>query len=90
MGKLRSLFTDLGRGRKVNQLLDVGNPASHPSIRQYLASIREEQGQARVTPTQATSFSMRKKIENSKDCPSSPKYPNTSRRTTLENETAIS
>lgn len=31
-GKLRSLFTDLGRGRKVTQLLDVGNQASHASI----------------------------------------------------------
>ncbi|CAH3178535.1 unnamed protein product, partial [Porites evermanni] len=33
IGKLRSLFTDLGRGRKVTELLDVGNPASHASFR---------------------------------------------------------
>ena len=61
MGKLRSLFTDLGRGGKVNELLDVGNPASHPSSRQYLACIREEQAQARVIPTQATPFFYEKK-----------------------------
>ena len=31
----------------------------------------------------------KKKIENSKDCPSSPRYPNASRRTTWENGIAI-
>lgn len=90
MSKLRSLFTDLGRGRKVNELLDVDNPASNPSIRQYLACIREEQAEARVTPTQATPFFYEKKDRKLKRFPSSPKYPNTSSRTTLENETAIS
>ena len=54
IGKLRSLFVDLGRGREWNELLGIGNPASHPSIKQYLTSIREEQAQARVTPKQAT------------------------------------
>ena len=61
IGKLRSLFTDLGRGRKANELLDVGAPASHPSIRQYLASIREERAEARVTPRQATPLFYQKK-----------------------------
>ena len=54
IGKLRSLFVDLGRGREWNELLGIGNPASHPSIKQYLSSIREEQALARVTPKQAT------------------------------------
>ena len=61
IGKLRSLFTDLGRGRKVTELLDVGNPASHASFRQHLASIREERAQARVTPRQAESLFYKKK-----------------------------
>lgn len=57
IGKLRSLFVDLGRRGDWNELLGVGNPASHPCIKQYLASIREEQAQARVTtPKQATPF----------------------------------
>ena len=31
IGKLRSMFVDLGRGREWNELLGIGNPASHPS-----------------------------------------------------------
>ena len=56
IGKLRSLFVDLRRGREWNELLGIGNPASHPTVRMYLTSIREEQAQARVTPKQATPF----------------------------------
>ena len=56
IGKLRSLFVELGRGRERNELLGIGNPASHPYVKQYLTSIREEQAQARVTPRQATPF----------------------------------
>ena len=54
IGKLHSLFVDLGRGREWNELLGIGNPALHPSIRQYLSCIHEEQAQVRVTPKQAT------------------------------------
>ena len=43
IGKLHSLFVDLGWGWELNELSGIGNPASHPSIRQYLTSIREEQ-----------------------------------------------
>lgn len=53
IGKLRSLFLESGRGGEWNDLLGVGNPASHHSVRQYLVLIREEQARARVTPKQA-------------------------------------
>ena len=56
IGKLRSLFVELGRGREWNEFLGIGNPASHPCVKQDLTSIREEQAQARVTPRQATPF----------------------------------
>ena len=58
--KLRSLFVDLRRGREWNELSGIGNPASHPSIRKYLTSIRTEQAQARVIPKQATPISFDK------------------------------
>lgn len=53
IGKLRSLFTDIGRGGDWNELLGVGNPASHKSVKQYLKLVQEEQAIARVFPTQA-------------------------------------
>ena len=56
IGKLLSLFVELRRGREWNELLGNGNPASHPCVKQYLTSIREEQAQARVTPRQTTPF----------------------------------
>ena len=43
IGKLRSMFGDLGRGGEWNDLLGVANPASHPNIKRYLIAIREEQ-----------------------------------------------
>jgi len=45
IGKLLSLFVNRGRGPEWNELFGFGNPASHPTIRQYLSSIREEQAQ---------------------------------------------
>ena len=56
IGKLRSIFIDAGRGDSWNNLLGIGNPAAHPSVRSYLRSIREEQAQARVEPKQAVPF----------------------------------
>lgn len=53
IGKLRSLFTDMGRGGEWNELLGVGNPAAHKRVKQYLLEVREEQASARVTPKQA-------------------------------------
>lgn len=54
IGKLRSLFIDVGRGGEWNNLLGIGNPASHKSVKQYLKLVQEEQAVARVTPKQAT------------------------------------
>ena len=53
IGKLRSLFIDLGRGGEWNELLGIGNPASHKSIKQYLKLVQEEQAMARIRPRQA-------------------------------------
>lgn len=53
IGKLRSIFIAAGRGDSWNNILGVGNPAAHPTVKTYLISIQEEQAQARVTPKQA-------------------------------------
>ena len=53
IGKLRLLFVESCRGSEWNDLLDIGNPASHHSVKQYLVLIREEQARARITPKQA-------------------------------------
>ena len=53
IGKLRSLFVESGRGGEWNDLLGIGNPASHHSVKQYLVLIREEQARATITPKQA-------------------------------------
>ena len=58
IGKLRSLFVESGRGVEWNDLLGIGNPASHHSVKQCLVLIREEQARARITPKQAVSFSI--------------------------------
>ena len=39
IGKLRSMFVDLGRGGEWNDLLGVGNPVSHPNVKRYLIAI---------------------------------------------------
>ena len=55
IGKLRSIFNSLGRSG-VWSGLSPGNPAAHPSVKKYLASISEEQAKARVSPRQAVPF----------------------------------
>ena len=47
IGKLRAIFTDAGLGGEWNDRLGIGNPVSHPSIKRYLKSVKEEQGKAR-------------------------------------------
>ena len=37
-------------GGEWDDRLGIGNPVSHPSIKNYLRSIKEEQAQARVCP----------------------------------------
>lgn len=54
IGKLRSIFTALGRTGDWDDRFGFGNPASHLSVKQYLKSIQSEQLQARVSPKQAT------------------------------------
>ncbi|EDO30412.1 predicted protein, partial [Nematostella vectensis] len=46
IGKLRSIFIEAGRGGEWNNMLGVGNPAAHHSVKQYLSSVREEQASA--------------------------------------------
>ena len=53
IGKSRSIFIEAGRGDAWNDILDVGNPAAHHSVKQYLALVREEQAKARVCKKQA-------------------------------------
>ena len=54
IGKLRSIFIEAGRGDVWHDVLGVGNPAAHRSVKQYLSSVREEQAKARVFKKQAT------------------------------------
>jgi len=56
IGKLRSVFCEAGRDGECNNLLGVGNPATHHSVKSYLRLIREEQAQARIIPRQAVPF----------------------------------
>lgn len=51
--KLRSVFTEAGRGGDWNEVLCVGNPAAYHSVKQYLTLVREEQAKARVCSKQA-------------------------------------
>ncbi len=53
IGKLRSIFNDNGRGATWNNELNLGNPAAHPSVKDYYKLVLEEQIQARTVPCQA-------------------------------------
>lgn len=56
IGKLRVIFVEHGRGSEWQSVLNIGNPASHWSVKRYLADVREEQLKARVVPRQAEPF----------------------------------
>jgi len=56
IGKLRSIFIEAGRGKAWNDILGVGNPAAHHSVKQYLTLVRAEQAKARVGKKQAIPF----------------------------------
>ena len=45
-----AIFTEPGSGGEWDDRLGRGNPVSHPSTKNYLRSIKEEQAQARVCP----------------------------------------
>jgi integrase len=53
IGKLRAIFVNAGLGGEWDDRLGIGNPVSHPSIKQYLKSIKEEQAKARSRPKKA-------------------------------------
>ena len=60
---MRSIFIEAGRGDVWNDVLGVGNPAAHPSVKQYLSSVREEQAKARAFKKQATPIFFEKLTE---------------------------
>jgi len=53
IGKRREIFINAGLGGKWDDRLGIGNQVSHPSIKQYLKSIKEEQAKARSRPKKA-------------------------------------
>jgi len=54
IGKLRSIFSDVGRQGEWNRTLLLGNSATDLLVKQYLKEVTAEQLQARVTPKQAS------------------------------------
>ena len=53
LGKLRSIFSSLGRQGDWNRLLNLGNPAADELVKMYLKAVTAEQLQARISPKQA-------------------------------------
>ena len=51
--KLRAIFAEAGLGGEWDDRLGIGNPVSHPSIKNYLKLIEEEQAKARIFPKKA-------------------------------------
>ena len=43
LGKLRAIFVEAGLGGEWDDRLGIGNPVTHPSIKNYLKLIRQEQ-----------------------------------------------
>ena len=54
IGKLRSIFSDVGRQGDWNRTLLLGNRATDFLVKQYLKEVTAEQLEARVTPKQAS------------------------------------
>ena len=53
IGKLSSIFSAAGRGGDDSTIPGQGNPAASRVVKDYLASMRVEQLEARIVPTQA-------------------------------------
>ena len=53
IGKLRSIFSDIGRQGDWNRTLLIGNPASNLLVKQYLREFTAEQLRASIAPKQA-------------------------------------
>ena len=60
IGKLRAIFHAIGRDEQWDKRLGLGNPAADRSVKDYLRLVTAEQLQARITPKQASSFSVDK------------------------------
>ena len=60
LGKLRAIFAEAGLGGEWDDRLGIGNPVSHPSIKNYLKLIKEEQAKARVCPKKAVPLFLKK------------------------------
>jgi integrase len=56
IGKLRSIFSNTGRGGNDSSLPGFGNPAASKLVKDYLSAMRVEQLEARVLPSQADPF----------------------------------
>ena len=56
IGKLRAIFHAIGRTGEWDQRLDLGNPATDKSVKDYLSVVNTEQLQAQVQPKQAIPF----------------------------------
>lgn len=56
IGKLRSIFKEIGRGSTWNEDLHIGNPAAHHSVKDYYDMVLEEQTICRRFPKKAVPF----------------------------------
>lgn len=63
IGKLRAIFSAQGRGSYISPLPGYGNLAASKRVKEYLATVTEEQLQARVSPSQAEPFVLSDLIE---------------------------
>lgn len=63
IGKLRAIFNSLDRAGDYDIRTGAGNPASHFSVKHYLHSVRLEQAEARISPTQATPLFFQKFLQ---------------------------
>ena len=60
LGKHRAICAEAGLGGKWDDRLGIDNPVFHPSIKNYLKLIKEEQAKARICPKKAVSLFLEK------------------------------
>lgn len=60
LGKLRAISAETGLGGEWDDRLGIGNPISHPSIKNYLKLIKEEQAKARICRKKAAPLFLEK------------------------------
>ena len=76
IGKICAIFRQEGLGGDWDDRLGIGNPASHPSVKGYLKSIKEEQALARIQPQKAVPIFEDKLISIAKHIFSKLRHPN--------------